>query len=313
MCLADVSLSLFSLSYHTNLVCAQTTDMPSPTMPPPPSSSSSSAPFSIQPVVAADLPALAALCGASMAADRHTQLKAAHPTAPYDHAAGMLGALAAWLAAAPAQRVDFVKAVEDDTGRILGFVCWGLRLGEEEEGTAARDDPPQQPEEKEDGQEEDGHDDPLAQLDAFTTAHLADYQTRVAARRGPRCMYVMTIAVDPRHQGRGVGTALLRHGTDRADGSNVFCWVHASEAGAAAFRAAGFAPDEVLRVDLDATAGRMGIPPPAGQDRWGTYTFTYMVREPQGGGHSPPLGSTQNVDRRLASPLSLLWTLDRER
>lgn len=263
-----------------------------PTMPP----SSSSSAFSIQPVVAADLPALAALCGASMAADRHTQLKAAHPTAPYDHAAGMLGALAAWLAAAAAHRVDFVKAVDDDDemGRVLGFVCWGLRLGEEEEEggttTAARDDRPQLPEEKEDGQEEDGHDDdPLAQLDAFTTAHLAGYQARVAARRGPRCMYVMTIAVDPRHQGRGVGTALLRHGTDRADGSNVFCWVHASEAGAAtAFRAAGFAPDEVLRVDLDATAGRMGIPPPPGRDSWGTYTFTYMVREPRGGGRQLP-------------------------
>lgn len=267
--------------------------MPSPTMPPP-SSSSSSAPFSIQPVVAADLPALAALCGASMAADRHTQLKAAHPTAPYDHAAGMLGAFASWLAA-PSHRVDFVKAVDDDdeTGRILGFVCWGLRLGEEEvDGTTARDDPPgQQPEEKEDGQEEDGHDDPLAQLDAFTTAHLADYQARVTRRRGSRCMYVMTIAVDPRHQGRGVGTALLRHGTDRADahaGNGVFCWVHASEAGAAVFRAAGFAPDEVLRVDLDATAGRMGIPPPPGRDSWGTYAFTYMVREPQGGGRQLP-------------------------
>lgn len=246
--------------------------------------------FSIKPVVAADILALAEISGASMETDKHTQLKAAHPTKPYDHAGGMVGAFEYWLDA-PKSKVDFVKSVDNETGQILGFVCWGLRLGDplasaQQRPEEAKDD---SKEEKpsaavsEDGvKATDSVVDPLAQLNEFTSAHLFGYQERVM-RLGPRCMYVMTIAVHPRYQGRGVGKALLKHGTDRADSQGVFCWVHASEAGTTTFRKAGFEDDEVLEIDLDEPASKMEIKSPAGQDKWGTYTFTYMVRKPQSG------------------------------
>lgn len=244
----------------------------------------------IEPVCEADFPALAEICGAAMETDKHTLLKAAHPTNPYDHAGGMIGAFEYWNSL-PKNRVEFVKAVDEETGQVLGLICWGSRLEK------AQPNPEQQ---AKDGRPESKADkpsvtvsesytktadpslDPLAQLNEFTSSHLAEYQEKVMPP-GVCCMYVMTIAVHPKHQGRGVGTALLKHGTDRADSENVFCWVHASEAGAVTFRKCDFKVDETLEIDLDEPARKMGIKPPVGQDKWGTYTFTYMIRRPKGG------------------------------
>lgn len=246
---------------------------------------SESLPVSVEPVVAADYPALAEISGASMETDKHTLLKAAHPTKPYDHAGGMSGAFEYW-ASLPKNKVEFVKAVDSGTGEVLGFVCWGLRLEEAQ---------PEAQHQLEEGQSEsevekpsitvsetytkteDPALDPLAQLEELTSQHLADYQHKIMPP-GARCMYVITIAVHPKHQGRGVGKALLKYGTDRADSEGVFCWVHASEAGAATFRQCGFKVDEILEIDLDEPASKMDIKPPVGQAKWGTYNFTYMVR-----------------------------------
>lgn len=61
------------------------------------------------------------------------------------------------------------------------------------------------------------------------------------------------------------------------------CWVHSSEAGRALFRGTGWEVDETLVVDLDEVAGEMEpvMSPPEGEDRWGTYTFQYFVRQPR--------------------------------
>lgn len=243
--------------------------------------------FSLQPATSADIPALAEISGLSFENDRHTQLKAAHPTRPYDHAAGMAGGFEYWLSL-PKGQIELTKAVDDETGQILGFVCWGFRLEKPQQQ-------PQQQTASSAGQEEsiststssdektDAPDlDALARLEELTSDHLAQYQEKVMPP-GTRAMYIACISVRPDQHGRGVGSALVRRGTERADAEGVFCWVHASEDGARVFRRCGFEVDDTLEVDLDHWAGQMGIKAPGGEEKWGTYTFRYMIRQPRAG------------------------------
>lgn len=245
--------------------------------------------FSLHPVTSADVLALAELSGLSFETDRHTQLKAAHPSRPYNHAAGMVDGFQYWLSQ-PKNKVELTKAVDNKTGQILGYVCWGFRLEQphthdeqqeevrEDEETNDQQKPPNlAPEDyvKANSPELDA----LAHLEEITSTHLAEYQGRIMPP-GTRAMYVITISVHPAHHGKGVGTALVRRGTGRADAERVFCWVHSSEDGVAMFRKCGFEVNNTLDVDLDHWAGQMDVKPPAGDEKWGTYTFRYMLRQP---------------------------------
>lgn len=124
--------------------------------------------------------------------------------------------------------------------------------------------------------------DGIARLEEHTNSHFSDFQNRVMPN-GVRCMYIMSLSVHPEHQGRGVGSALMKLGTGRADKEGVFCWVHSSEDGAEFYRKCGFEIDDTLDIDLDYWAGQMDpkLEPPAGDEKWGTYTFRYMIRQPK--------------------------------
>ncbi|CAN8102696.1 unnamed protein product [Discula destructiva] len=238
--------------------------------------------FSISPIVEADIPEICAVGGAAFEKDRHTLLKAAHPTQPYDHAGGMAEGIKYQLGI-PKERILMNKAVDDKTGQIIGLGVWGLRLNP----------PPPQPSAakmpsnsagpnfiKTDNPDLDG----IARLRELTDSHFSDFQERIMPD-GVRCLYVVGMNVHPDHQGRGVGSALMKLGTDRADKEGVFCWVHSSEDGAEFYRKCGFEVDDTLEVDLDHWAALMEpkIEPPAGDDKWGTYTFNYMIRQPKTG------------------------------
>lgn len=249
--------------------------------------------FSLKPVVPTDFPAMAEMCGLAFEDDRHTMLKAAHPTKPYNHAAGMGGAFEYWTSR-PAGSLELTKAVDDATGEILGFVCWGMSLdkpntdsakSEEsiatERGHGAAEANVEKPKlvvSADDILKPDSSLDPLEQLEEFTSSHLAAFQGRF---KGTRCMYVITITVHPKYQGRGVGPALIKQGTDRADSEGVPCWVHSSEAGVHTYQKCGFEEDNALEIDLDSWAKKMDIKAPGGENKWGTYTFKYMVRQPK--------------------------------
>jgi GNAT superfamily N-acetyltransferase len=253
--------------------------------------------FSLKPVVSSDFPAMAEMCGLAFENDRHTMLKAAHPTNPYNHAAGMTGAFEYWTSR-PAGSLELTKAVDDATGEILGFVCWGFSLDKDvknKDATSSEQVSPTDQGEKspeanagkpnmvtvvsaDDILQPDPNLDPLAQLEEFTSNHLAAFQGRF---EGTRCMYVITLTVHPKHQGRGVGNALIKQGTNRADAENALCWVHSSEAGVNAYQKCGFEEDETLEINLDSWAHKMNIKPPAGDDKWGTYKFRYLIRQPK--------------------------------
>lgn len=54
-------------------------------------------------------------------------LKASHPTRPYDHAGGMGDGVKYWLSL-PKERIMTLKAVNDQTGQVIGIGVFGMRL-----------------------------------------------------------------------------------------------------------------------------------------------------------------------------------------
>jgi predicted N-acetyltransferase YhbS len=97
---------------------------------------------------------------------------------------------------------------------------------------------------------------------------------------GTRALYCVSIGVHPAHQGRGVGGALVRWVCAKSDADGVPAWVHASEGAHPLFAHAGFEVVETLVLDLDKWATQDRIV--EGEKKpWGTYTFRYMVRQPQ--------------------------------
>ncbi|KAK2609603.1 hypothetical protein N8I77_003098 [Diaporthe amygdali] len=241
--------------------------------------------FSLKPVVEEDIPALTVMSGLNFEEDRHTQLKAAHPTKPYDHAGGTPDSIRHWLSLP--QKVEVTKAVDNKTGEVVGCVGWVFRGFERDPGAAGVVEKSQEPTKppansvSSDFVKTEAADlDPIEQLRELTDDHFAKFMRRVMPP-GTRCMFIAGIQVHPDHQGKGIGRALVRQGTDRADAEGVFCWVHSSEAGAVLFPKCGFEVDETLEIDLDEYAGKMDLKPPAGDDKWGTYTFRYFVRQPR--------------------------------
>lgn len=237
--------------------------------------------FSLAPVVTADIPALTEISRLGFENDRHTLLKAAHPTHPYDHAGGMPEAFEYW-SSLPPEKVEVTKAVDNETGDIMGWVCWAMKLNTpaSPKPTEAESNKPADSISPDHAKMGSPELDALGQLAELTNSHLDDFQERIMPE-GARCMYVVGITVHPKYQGRGVGEALMRIGTQRADSESVFCWVHSSEAATNLCRKCGFEVDDILEIDLDEWASKMDIKPPAGDEKWGKYTFRYMIRQPK--------------------------------
>jgi GNAT superfamily N-acetyltransferase len=97
---------------------------------------------------------------------------------------------------------------------------------------------------------------------------------------GTKCMYLVSLSVDPDFQSCGVGSTLLRWGTEMADKAGVFMWVHSSEAAWNTYEKHGFKVAETLDVNLDDWAP--APPPDEGEGAlWGHYVFRYMKRFPK--------------------------------
>ena len=284
---------------------------------------SPNATFTLQHAVEADIPTLVSIGDEAFKADRHTQLKAAHPTTPYVHSASMPETFASWISS-PREKLEFIKAVDTQSGEILGFICWFKRF----QPAASQPAEPKETSAEEDGsesrevtevaeqkataeevidvaEEADGRlevqpetvesqqrlarEEAYKEMTGMTTDHLAEFQKKIMAN-GARCMIIVGISVHPDHQGRGVGSALVKYGTDIADEEGVFCWVHSSEAGVRNFVKSGFVEVDHLTIDLDYWAERFGVgPPPAdaadaddGTPAWGPYTLRYFVRRAKG-------------------------------
>ncbi|KAI9685477.1 MAG: hypothetical protein M1820_010789, partial [Bogoriella megaspora] len=134
-----------------------------------------------------------------------------------------------------------IKAVEIRTDNITGWASW-LKVGYEDakEGDRAQESP-------------HVSDEPLDKksfkdLRCYTSAH----QRRALGQwmSGKRCLKLNSFFTDPQFQRRGVGTMLLRWGTDLADCDGVPCYLSSTPAGYAVYHANGFRVRESLDVDL---------------------------------------------------------------
>jgi GNAT superfamily N-acetyltransferase len=104
-------------------------------------------------------------------------------------------------------------------------------------------------------------------------AALTEYYQHLSDQK---CMILEHIAVYPVYQRLGVGTALVRWGTKRADKEGIPCWLHASEAGHMLFKWQGFEDVGIHKVNLDLFSTK----PYGGRKdgMWGWYTHRYMKR-----------------------------------
>jgi ribosomal protein S18 acetylase RimI-like enzyme len=255
--------------------------------------------FTIEPVVQSDIAALAKISGNTFEDDRHTQMKMLGKH-PYDHEGGMKQALESWLAS---ERCIVFKAADKETGEPMGWNCWGFRgfereevesvglrkqsgkeevaeVAEEHEGRGTQETTKQEiPKEEPETELEEEADDPIARLEAHTDASMKQWM-ELLMPDGTKCMFICTLTVSPKFQGRGVGSALLKYGTDIADRFGVFAWVHSSDLEAAwkLYEKFGFKTQGTLDVNLDEYAP---APPPEGENAWGRYVFRYMKRLPQ--------------------------------
>ena len=271
-------------------------------------SKTSTKPPQILPATIRDVPTLAAISGAAFETDSQTEMKS-HGKAPF-----LMGEYA--LRSLPDElknpRIRIVKAVDGDTGEIIGFCIWGFRgveapifpAGGEGEGVevdkkeGAKDDKGEgevkpgsgsgevdggeEKKEKEGkkGRETSKPDDPIARLERLTDGDLKEWMDAIMPRDKPevKCIFVVGLSVSPAFQRRGVGSALLKWGTDLIDGRDgAFAWVHSSAGAWPAYERARFRTVRTLDLDLDAYA-----PVPAPVERypggkWGRYMFRYMV------------------------------------
>jgi GNAT superfamily N-acetyltransferase len=226
----------------------------------------------VLPAVESDVPAMSRIMGAAFAADRHTMIKdlgRTHGTVADD----MKPALTSWITGSA--RAAVLKAVDEHSGEILGWICWSRNYDIADDARPSQLAEPRRPIP---AAPSAGNDEPdaMARLERLTNDDLARWQREVMPA-GSRCRFVVAVAVSPAAQSRGVGAALISWGTSRADADNVFCWVHSSDIGRHVFSRAGFVELGHLTVDLDEFAPRPPVPVEQ-LDRWGTYTFRHMRR-----------------------------------
>ncbi|KAK3390055.1 acyl-CoA N-acyltransferase [Podospora didyma] len=235
--------------------------------------------FAIVPARHSDIPIIAAISSESFDGDSNTEMKS-HGKSPFIMKDYMLSSLPNTL---ENPKIRVIKAVEEGTGAIIGFCTWGFRgiqpppfpdLGPREEK------PPPPPASQSDNPETEksDDDDPIARLEKLTSGDFDDWM-KPLMREGNKCLFIVGLSVAPAFQRRGVGSALLKWGTDLVDaaGGDAFAWVHSSQGACGAYQKAGFKTVRTLDVDLDEYA-----PVPAPTERyeggkWGHYVFQYMI------------------------------------
>lgn len=229
--------------------------------------------ISLQSVTYTDVSILAQIAADSFLVDRHTKVKQLGSHS-YDMNAVMESDLTESL---DNERRIYMKAVDRNTGQILGFCGWGFRLNNY--GLISRPDPGtnegkvrrSELDEKEYSDRKDNID----ELCALEDADMRQWM-RTLMPEGTECMYIRGLYVKPEVQGKNVGRTLMSWGTELADRLGIFIWVQSSEGAWKFYAKYGFDVIGTLDIDLDAWAPQS--PTMGDGEKWGLYVLRYMKR-----------------------------------
>ncbi|KAH7155778.1 putative GNAT family acetyltransferase [Dactylonectria estremocensis] len=231
-----------------------------------------------------DVPRIGEISTRAFDRDSHSQMKIMGQR-PGAFAKGMAMGASPWI---ETQRGVLLKATDDRDGTTVGSIAWGFRgieldASQSDDGGDTKGEEENREEDVGDGEEAGPipGEERIKELEAMTSKHLSDFSDRIMPE-GTKCMFIGGVSVDAKYEGQGIGSQLIRWGTEHADRHGVFCWVHSSEAGRHLFEKNGFKEVERLTIDMDQWA--VGPPPKNGvfgdREKWGEYTFRYMVRQP---------------------------------
>lgn len=133
----------------------------------------------------------------------------------------------------------FVKAVDEKTGEIVGWIIFAVYQPEKRNPVV---DPPS-------GSVAEKPQTPS--LGSATGKDLEHWHNHYMG--GKRHMIICMLAVHPDHQSRGVGAALVKSATDKADAEGLPSWVHSSHVKKSVrfYEKCGFEVVETSAYDLD--------------------------------------------------------------
>jgi len=203
--------------------------------------------YSLRHATQNDISAMAKLAADAFQTDRNTLVKSAGPDG-YDHQDTMVYCLTHWVLVVPERGSTFV-AIDEASGEIAGWVSWG------KSGYIPHQKPLDPPisEQLWDQKEEEARseEDPLERLNNITSTNFKRWRDTKLIPKTGRVMYFQSIVVAPKHEGKGLGTQLVRTATEVAEKDGVNLWVHSSEKGHHLFAKNGFEVIGTLTVDLD--------------------------------------------------------------
>ncbi|KAF9342660.1 hypothetical protein BGX26_007079 [Mortierella sp. AD094] len=255
-------------------------------------------PFKLVPATPADVDAIADIAGDAFKTDSHTLMKAIWK-GENNHRDGTREDLPR-LFSNPKLDIIVARKGIDGTGEILGSIIWMKRDYPENEAPKTDNDsaeisvpsattttatavfppppPPVSP---------SSPSSPLtiSELEQTTNNAMTHYMNHLMPP-GTKCRIIYGMNVAPAYQSQGIGSALLKWGTDKADQEGVFCWVSSSMGGWPAYAKSGFVEIGRLELTLDdyAQGVKWRVKNHEGEETeqdWGVYIWRWMKRDPK--------------------------------
>ncbi|PVI03996.1 hypothetical protein DM02DRAFT_519624 [Periconia macrospinosa] len=255
--------------------------------------------LSIQPLQYKDITVCAQITAKAFSTDRHTIVKQLG-SKPFDmYEVSRDG----FLATLHRDTYVYVKAVDEESGEILGHAGWGFRgvdvskiprQGPSDKAPMPEQHAEQEKDKKRNEEKNNDESEPVKEngIDRLHALEGADMQHMMSELMPPgtSCMFVIGLIVAPSHQSRGVGSALIKYGADMADRLGIFTWVHSSDQAWKAYAKFGYQVVKELDLDLDEYAPQSpgikwdkaleGTEEGVTEDKWGRYVIRYMKRLP---------------------------------